>query len=236
MELLIRLLIAHMLGDFVFQNQKMVQRKESGGARSGALYLHVGIHAILALVFSWTFNGHWWVAGIILASHYSIDLLKLSLKKSISPQKAFFADQGAHILVIVLLSITWGGWTPVLPKDPRIWITLASGIFLLHPSSVIIRILISPYTPKTEIEEGESLRFAGTYIGMLERLLVFVFIASNHWEGVGFLIAAKSVFRFSDLTQAKDRKLTEYVLIGTLLSFGLAITAGLIWQWAIISG
>jgi len=35
-------------------------------------------------------------------------------------------------------------------------------------------------------------------------------------------MAAKFVLWFNDLTRAKDRKLTEYILIGTLLSFGLA--------------
>jgi hypothetical protein len=42
------------------------------------------------------------------------------------------------------------------------------------------------------------------------------------------MIAAKSVFRFSDLAKARQRKLTEYVLIGTLLSFGFAILTGIL--------
>jgi len=49
------------------------------------------------------------------------------------------------------------------------------------------------------------------------------------------LIAAKSVFRFGDLSRAKDRKLTEYILIGTFLSFGLAIAIGLGYLYAIKS-
>lgn len=76
--------------------------------------------------------------------------------------------------------------------------------------------------------EDESLQSAGKYIGILERLFVFAFFASGHPEAVGFLIAAKSVFRFGDLKEAKSRKLTEYVLIGTLISFGIAILTGII--------
>jgi hypothetical protein len=82
----------------------------------------------------------------------------------------------------------------------------------------------------TEYNKEDTLKDAGAYIGILERLLVFIFIITNHWEGVGFLITAKSVFRFSDLSKAKDRKLTEYILIGTLISFGLAIVFGLGYQ------
>jgi hypothetical protein len=58
--------------------------------------------------------------------------------------------------------------------------------------------------------------------------MVFTFVLTNHWEAIGFLIAAKSIFRFGDLKDAKDLKLTEYVLIGTLLSFGIAIATGML--------
>ena len=79
------------------------------------------------------------------------------------------------------------------------------------------------------LSEDASLPQAGQYIGMLERLFVFGFIALNQWQAIGFLLAAKSVFRFSDLSRAKDRQLTEYILIGTLLSFGLAIGISLLY-------
>lgn len=71
---------------------------------------------------------------------------------------------------------------------------------------------------------------AGRYIGMLERLFVFTFVLLGQWEAIGFLLAAKSVFRFGDLTKASDRKLTEYILIGTLLSFGIAIMLGIVFS------
>jgi len=58
-----------------------------------------------------------------------------------------------------------------------------------------------------------------------------VFIVIGRWEGVGFLLTAKSVFRYGDLSESKNRKLTEYVLIGTLLSFSLAIIAGLVYSY-----
>jgi hypothetical protein len=50
----------------------------------------------------------------------------------------------------------------------------------------------------------------------------------GYFDAIGFLLAAKSIFRFGDLKEAKDRKLTEYVLIGTLLSFGIALLIGLL--------
>ena len=84
---------------------------------------------------------------------------------------------------------------------------------------------------KSSTIKNTSLAGAGKIIGMLERLFVFGFILLNAWSAIGFLIAAKSVFRFGDLTEGKNRQLTEYVLIGTLLSFGIAIAAGLLYNY-----
>jgi hypothetical protein len=92
-------------------------------------------------------------------------------------------------------------------------------------ASVVIKILISKWK-----QENEATNAAGKYIGIMERNLVFVFIVLNHWEGVGFLLAAKSVFRFGDLTKSHEVRLTEYILIGTLLSFGIAIGIALSYQ------
>ncbi|MBE0653837.1 MAG: DUF3307 domain-containing protein [Bacteroidales bacterium] len=61
-------------------------------------------------------------------------------------------------------------------------------------------------------------------------LFVFCFILLNQWIAIGFLITAKSVFRFGDLRDSRNRKLTEYILIGTLISFGFAIVTGILVQ------
>jgi hypothetical protein len=44
-------------------------------------------------------------------------------------------------------------------------------------------------------------------------------------------LAAKSIFRFGDLKESKDVKLTEYILIGTLLSFGLGILCAIVYKY-----
>ncbi|MFW5760036.1 MAG: hypothetical protein ACOCXH_03530 [Cyclobacteriaceae bacterium] len=47
------------------------------------------------------------------------------------------------------------------------------------------------------------------------------------------MIAAKSVFRFGDLKEAGQRKRTEYILIGTLISFTLSILFGIFTKYLI---
>ena len=58
----------------------------------------------------------------------------------------------------------------------------------------------------------------------MERILTLTFVMTGQYEAVGFIIAAKSLLRFKDTDTAK----TEYVLAGTLLSFGVATICGLV--------
>lgn len=227
----IPLILVHLLGDFLLQPNSWVGDKEKKKLGSVYLYLHVLIHTALVMIVLWDIN-LWWIAAIIGVTHFMIDGMKLMFQTSKTKRTWFFADQLLHVTVIVLLSVVYFPyfrWEDFFNQENLKLITAA--VFLTVPSSIIIKTLISIWTPVT-VEHSklqtESLVNAGKYIGILERLLVFVFILVNHWEGVGFMIAAKSVFRFSDLAEAKQRKLTEYVLIGTLLSFGIAVITGIL--------
>lgn len=109
-------------------------------------------------------------------------------------------------------------------------------MFLIKPASFLIKTIISKWPPTfaaTETAGGTpattmSLENAGELIGIPERMPIVLFILLDKWEGVGFLLAAKSAFRFGDLKEARDMKLTEYVPIGTLLSSGTAIVTGVL--------
>jgi hypothetical protein len=69
----------------------------------------------------------------------------------------------------------------------------------------------------------EGLKNGGRAIGLLERGLIFLLVIVGLPEGIGFLIAAKSVLRFGAV--GDDRAFSEYVIIGTLASFAWAIAA-----------
>ena len=71
------------------------------------------------------------------------------------------------------------------------------------------------------------------WIGYCERVLIVTFILTGNVEGIGFLLAAKSVFRFGELNKEKEVATTEYVLFGTLASFGLATIIGFLARLAI---
>ncbi|MDO6759198.1 DUF3307 domain-containing protein [Tamlana sp. 2_MG-2023] len=222
--LALKLILAHLIGDFLCQPTKWVKHKEKHKHKSKFLYWHVLVH-FLALIAVLQFNFNYW-AGIliIVASHYIIDLLKLSLKKQVNNRLLFALDQLAHFIIIALVVCIYEPYNLSLNFlfETKTLLFITSFICITQVASVIMKTIISKWDLR-DFDNESSLKDAGAYIGILERLFVFMFIITNHWEGVGFLIAAKSVFRFGDLSKAKDRKLTEYVLIGTLLSFGLAI-------------
>ena len=224
------LILAHLLGDFILQPDSWVAHKEKNKAKSIYLYIHVFIHAALTFLFLWNLE-LWWVVVIIGVTHYIIDAAKLIFQKQNNKKLWFFIDQALHISVILGIVIYLNGINFENLINQRSILFFTGLVFLTLPTSVLIRNLLSAWSPITIDHskiQTESLVHAGKYIGILERVLVFVFIIVNHWEGVGFMIAAKSVFRFSDLAEAKQRKLTEYVLIGTLLSFGIAILTGIL--------
>lgn len=228
MILLTKLLLAHLIGDFVLQPESWVREKQSNKHRSPKLYFHVLIHGGLILLFLWDIS-FWLPALIIVVSHLFIDLIKASFEKPASKLFWFFADQVLHVTVITAVWLAWEQPMLSLEGYPtgKVLVIVTAAVFLTNPSSVIIRIFISQWTPDTLYTLTTSLPDAGKVIGYLERLLVLVFILNNHWEAVGFLLAAKSVFRFGNLKESHDRKLTEYVLIGTLLSFGIALITAL---------
>lgn len=234
MMVLIKLLLAHLLGDFLLQPTKWVKAKEKLKHKSPYLYYHTLLHGILAwIIIGETSFGVW--ALLITITHGIIDFLKLHFQKNKTKRLWFLIDQVLHLLV--LLAIAYFYQHPKIKfyeLDPRFWIIVTGMVLLTKPTSVIIKNSISIWTPEEPGNKEDSLENAGNYIGMLERLFVFFFIVTGHFEAIGFLLAAKSIFRFGDLKEAKDRKLTEYVLIGTLLSFGIAMLTGFLTEFILL--
>ena len=229
MIILVKLILAHLLGDFLLQPDSWVKAKKKKKLAAYQLYLHILIHfaLIMLLVFDLTF---WKWAALLSIVHLVIDVIKLYAVKEKTQRQYFFIDQGAHFLLIFGIWLLYQGNTFPLQNlqydNILLWITAVYALTI--PTSMAIKSFISKWTPHTEDYNEDSLEEAGKYIGMLERLFVFGFVVSGHWEAIGFLLAAKSIFRFGDLKEAEDRKLTEYVLIGTLVSFGIAILIGVL--------
>ena len=227
--LLLRLLFAHILADFVLQTDRISAGKR-GGKRYGYQLLHSMIQGVVSYLFvaQW---GNWMIPVVIFSSHFLIDFLKLKCMRN--DLSAFVIDQFLHLLVILVL---WGcladGYKGVgqslsdIMLTREFWMIGIGYLLILRPSSIFLNLFIKRWTPADL--SLKSLPNAGTWIGYLERILILTFILTKHMEAVGFLLAAKSIFRFGELNKAKEIKVTEYVLIGTFASFTIAVVIGII--------
>ena len=232
MIVFVKLLLAHLIGDFILQPTSWVTDKENKKHKSTYLYLHIFLHFILAWILVGELAFGWFALALAIL-HGFIDFLKLHYQNAKTKRDWFSIDQLLHLAVLICSSLTYTkteiDFTNI---SNQLWITLTALILLTKPTSLIIKNTISIWTPENKSND-KSLQNAGNYIGILERLFIFCFILTGHFEAIGFLLAAKSIFRFGDLKEAKDRKLTEYVLIGTLLSFGIALLTGLLVEFGI---
>ncbi len=227
MLLIIKLLISHSIGDFVLQPKQWVDDKKQKKHKSVFLYIHILIHT-LTLIVVLKFDWNYWLAYITIpVSHYIIDLTKIHFENDNNSRVLFVMDQLAHLVIISVIVFIYEPYQIdfKLIYSFKSLILAFARISITSVASVVMKVIMSHW----EVEgNNESLENAGKYIGILERLFVFGFIVLNQWQAIGLLIAAKSVFRFGDISKARDRKLTEYILIGTLLSFGMAILIGIL--------
>jgi len=227
-SVLLRLLIAHLLTDFVLQPSSWVQDRALRRHRSTKLYFHGLIAGLSAYLFSglWLI---WWLPLIIFVSHVLIDIWK-----SHSPNKIayFIIDQLLHLLVILLVWAAvfdlWqqaGAAAAGMLTNTGVLILAAGYLLAAWPLGIFIGIATEKWRIDAEVN-SEGLAKAGMGIGLLERFLIVTFILINQFTAVGLLVAAKSILRFSD--KENTQKKTEYVLIGTLMSFSASVVIGLL--------
>lgn len=263
-QLLIALFAAHVIGDFLLQNEKIAVNKH----RTSILTLHAmgaGFAAYLACGL-WRL---WWIFAATAVSHWILDRLKLRMPRQ--RLRSFLADQAAHLIVVVVLSLTAAKVTyhaavwPQLSGPGREFflktLLMAAGLLLAGKAGgILIELWVRPLLFGMNRENrkiaGEAapagnptvgsksfsppcprgLPNAGRIIGQMERLLIFMLVFAGEPGGIGFLVAAKSVFRFGELKEPSNRMEAEYILIGTLISFvyGIAVAYGTRFVWDLI--
>ena len=235
--LLAALIIGHLVSDFFLQPMSWVNDRNTHHFKAKKLYLHVLVHGVVSAVILalWEYSYGWQQLSTVLLStaaimlsHYLIDIAKSYSNKGVVP---FLLDQIAHIAVIIALCIyitdnqSLIAYVSALATNPKVLWVVCGYLIILSPSAVFIRMMLERLTANFS-SEG-SLPLAGQSIGMIERVLLLSFILLDQFAGLGFLLAAKSVFRFGDLSASKDKKLTEYVMLGTLLSVSVTLFVGL---------
>jgi len=233
-DVLLILITAHLIADFPLQNSWILGHKKN----PLVLLLHVVIVTVAAAILLG--GTPWLLLAILAGTHLVMDAIKVHLCKD--TLASFITDQLVHLAVITGLAFAYpdafanGIWT-TLPSD---WLAnyqaalclIAGTILSLQTGAIIIKKATEPFLDQIG-HDIEGLRNGGAFIGRLERGLVMLLILINQPAGVGFLITAKSILRFGDVKESHQRKLTEYVIIGTFLSFGWGLLIATITQLAL---
>lgn len=240
LTLLIALIAAHLIGDFLLQTRWDAEHKD----RLSIILKHAGLVAALSYVLA----GMWsmWIIPVgVFLSHAIVDPVKHALAQrwelsSRSQSGLFVADQGIHIIVVVL--IAW--WVAKTAAAQLYWVDLfgvvysvtvlitAGLILITKVGGIWIGMMVQPYLQQIRSHtiqpesKARGLEDGGKIIGYLERFLIYVFIIAGFPLGIGFLITAKSVFRFGEVSNPSNRMEAEYIIIGTLMSFAYAVTVG----------
>lgn len=237
--LFIALTTAHLAGDFIFQTNKDVAAKN----KPAVFIKHVFLISVLSYLLCglWT---EWRIALFIFLTHGFLDFIKIAVFKNNDDYKKqltiFSLDQSLHIVVIIIISAYFQFqliehnffWLDLLHNAyNNILVIISSVILLTKTGGIIIGFLISPFLKQMQVPLAaaeNSNRFrgfinGGRIIGYLERILIFIFVYSGSLAAVGFLIAAKSIFRFGELSRPDRRMEAEYIIIGTLYSFTFAL-------------
>ncbi len=233
------LLFAHALADFIFQSARM-----SDGKRDREILpflAHIAIVAATAAIAVGTATPATVPPVLFLTlAHLAIDLCK-----TFTPHRKlwpFLLDQTLHLLSLTVIAIIYptlwadGFWAGALWADNgwgnRLWpgseqplgwlptaMAFAAGLILTtRAGGFAVGLLMEPWAGHN-LPTG--LANGGKLIGWMERGLIFLLVIVGQPAGIGFLIAAKSILRFE--TTSQDQRAGEYVIIGTLASFGWAL-------------
>ncbi len=246
LDLILWLLVAHFMGDFTFQPGYWVDEKRRRTWRSPFLYYHVLVHFLLALLAILWMSGGWSGAGVLGAivialGHLIFDMAKIYYIRYIEREwheiglqrgVVFVWDQISHMIILILVAawlqnVLWIGETSIYLNDILI---VALGYYVvMYPTAAFVELSTQDWQYEIETHhKDEGLPLAGRTIGQLERILALTFILIGQYTALGFLIGAKSIFRFGDLSRGLHHRKTEYILIGTLLSFAAVVLIGLI--------
>lgn len=238
-ETLIALLAAHLVADFVAQTDALVQRKKHWPGMVEHIAWVVAFSALALASFNL------FVLGTILVTHTVMDVIKARWLKGWvkSDLKSFGLDQVVHLAVIFGLAVRypsaahdgwWGTHTASVQATYYALLAGLSGLVVAVPAGGIVIGMAIERFQQAVTGSSKGMPAAGRYIGWLERGLIFIFMLNNQPEGVGLMLAAKSILRFGDVAgRDAERAHTEYVIIGTLLSFGWALVAAILAKAAI---
>jgi hypothetical protein len=235
--LALKLLAAHLLGDYPFQPVRVALGKH----RVSMLVLHAAAHGVLLVLVALTEPPDprlWAALGLLLAAHVGID----AGTSRMAPRdlRLLALDQGLHLAAIACVAAlarpaeaaAGASALAALARDPRAWVVVCGAVATVWGGAIVVGRVVEPFTPQLQ-DERPGLQRAGRLIGLIERTLVFLAMLLRAEALVGFVVAAKALLRLPEAREPRSRLLAEYYLIGTLLSVCWAVVIAVLTRWAL---
>ncbi len=231
LETFTALLTAHLIAEFALDQDWRLKK-------SIWLVAHIALVGAGTVILLGTYSI--WMLLPILAAHLVIDGVSMWLPDDSA--RRTILEQAVYLSLLFCLSAYFPnelarGWWGVLGTNGLNSylgvLCMLSGIIVnLQVGAILIKKVVLQFTSQIQ-NNIVGLEDGGLYIGLLERALVMLLIFIGQPAGVGFLITAKSILRFGDVKDAEQRKSTEYIIIGTFMSFGWGLLISVLTQGAV---
>jgi len=174
------LILAHLLGDFIFQPESLVKYKMR--TYKGIL-IHVFIHFIVNILVLLPFllNGYFWLIYVIIwicFAHYWIDYLKINYDlhhdKKVQP---FIVDQLLHLLTL-LLSYFFVGNTQLFLQVTNWFYNFYTNIYIILFFSflVFVTTVIEIYNFQKNREHNSKAKYKIRSQDITNRIIVFTLV------------------------------------------------------------
>ncbi len=237
MLVMLRLLLAHMLGDFVAQPSGLVAMKRKGWP---GILVHSAIVTAFTAALIWGQLPHGWAWSLFLGlSHAFIEHFRTFYVKN-GDRRGFYhflLDQAAHLGVIVFIAVVSVHWRPAelvflfngtASLESRFTAYLIALIFLVWSVPILeaeMAVTLTGYPDESGAGNSLRIRPGDRLLGALERLAAVSLILA----GCFYLAPGSFLLRiYVQRSQWRSQSSRNYFIAKMALSFLVAMATGLI--------
>jgi hypothetical protein len=191
--MVIIMLLAHLLGDYVFQTEGIARWK----ARSlMGVMAHGGIVTLTTLACAALVSPAWWPYALLIGlTHAAIDVVRARLLRPSNPTWElmwYLLDQLAHLVVIVLV-VAWSdapsrselAGVARLLTEPRVLAYTICYVLLLDPAWVFLRFTVrGVWGPDAAPQIGGGFKYGP----MVERILIASCVLTGQFQLVPLVL------------------------------------------------
>src|SRR5690554_7613419 len=145
LSFLLKMVLVHVLGDFVLQSDGWIRHKAKHKLRSNRRYSHGLVHLLLFLVVFGFKPTYYWAALVMVVTHFVIDAAKLYLNRLDQPVLLFVGDQLLHFLVLVGLAYWYypDEWSFAWLGSDRFVLALIAVLLMTYGISIMVKNFLS---------------------------------------------------------------------------------------------